>query len=87
MGHLRIARHQLRLWVQGVAATVTVAAEARESALIAWLREHDLHYRNVDRLPADLQARERYFLGNSLRGMIEYVDGLPAEEQQALAAG
>lgn len=87
MEHLRIAHGQLRLWVQGVAITAPVAAEEREAALIAWLREHDVHYRNVDRLPIDLQARERYFLGNSLRGMIEYVDSLPLPEQQALAAG
>jgi hypothetical protein len=37
--------------------------------------EHDEIFRNVTRLPPDIRARERYFLGNTLRGMIEYVDG------------
>jgi glyoxylase-like metal-dependent hydrolase (beta-lactamase superfamily II) len=84
--HLRIARDQLLLWVKGVAACVGVEAERREAALVAWLTEHDAQYRNVDRLPADIRARERYFLGNTLRGMTEYVNGLPEEERQALAA-
>jgi glyoxylase-like metal-dependent hydrolase (beta-lactamase superfamily II) len=83
--HLRIGRRQLLLWVRGVVETAAVEGAKRQEALVAWLLEHDEIYRNVTRLPADLQARERYFLGNTLRGMIEYVDALTAEERQALA--
>ncbi len=85
--HLRIARNQLLLWVKGVAATAAAEEPQREAALVEWLLEMDGQYRNVTRLPADIQARERYFLGNTLRGMMEYVDGLSAREREALAAG
>lgn len=79
--HLQIARSQLLLWVRGVAATLTVEEPLREAALVAWLLEHDVQYRNFTQLPPDIQARERYFLGNTLRGMSEYVDTLPASER------
>jgi glyoxylase-like metal-dependent hydrolase (beta-lactamase superfamily II) len=83
--YLRIARAQLDLWVRGVAATASTAPERREATIIAWLLAHDEHYRNVGQLPEDIRTRERYFLGNSLRGMIEYVDGLTAPERKKLA--
>jgi glyoxylase-like metal-dependent hydrolase (beta-lactamase superfamily II) len=83
--YLRIASEQLNLWVRGVAATVSIAPEEREEAIIAWLRPHDDYYRNVDQLPEDILVSERYFLGNSLRGMIEYVDGLTEIERKNLA--
>lgn len=83
--YLRIARSQLDLWVRGVAATAGVAQEEREAAIIAWLLAHDEWYRNVELLPEDIRARERYFLGNSLRGLIEYVDGLTVQERKNLA--
>jgi len=85
--HLRIGRDQLHLWLRGAALTCAVAKERREEVLFAWLQENDPVYRNIARLPADIYARERIFLGNTLRGMSEYVDGLTAEERQALMAG
>ena len=84
LDHLRIARQQLLLWVGGVAATLPVEEERREAALVEWLLARDPQYRNQSLLPADIQARERYFLGNTLRGMTEYVTALSAEERQAL---
>ena len=84
--YLRIARDQLNLWVCAVATTAATRQKDREAAIIAWLLAHDEHYRNVTRLPADIRARERYFLGNSLKGMIEYVDGLTPLERKNLAA-
>ncbi len=83
--HLQIGRRQLQLWVRGVAATAELKASWREEAIFQWLLEKDEVYRNVQQLPADIFKRERGFLGNTLRGMIEYVDGLPADERQALA--
>jgi glyoxylase-like metal-dependent hydrolase (beta-lactamase superfamily II) len=85
--HLRIARDQLFLWVRGVVETGSVEEERREEALVAWLMEWDPQFKNIHRLPADIQARERYFLGNTLRGMTEYVDGLSEGERQALVKG
>ena len=84
--YLRIAGSQLDLWVRGVAATAGVDPQDREGAIIAWLLVHDDNYCNVEQLPEDIRARERYFLGNSLRGMIEYVDGLSEVERKNLAA-
>lgn len=82
--HLRIARKQLLLWVRGVAETLPAPPAEREEALVAWLLERDAQYRNLTSLPRDIQARERYFLGNTLRGMTEYVEGLTDEERLAL---
>jgi glyoxylase-like metal-dependent hydrolase (beta-lactamase superfamily II) len=85
--HLRIARSQLLLWVKGIAALTTGEEREREAAFVAWLLEHDPQYRNVAQLPPDIRARERYFFGNTMRGMSEYVAGLSDEERQKLAAG
>jgi len=85
--HLRIGRDQLRLWVRGVASTAAVEESRREEAFFAWLLEHDGVYRNIEQLPPDIYARERIFLGNTLRGMSEYVEGLNEEERLALLAG
>ena len=87
LDHLRIARSQLQLWVRGVAATASVEASGRESALINWLLAHDEQYRNVSQLPPDIRARESYFFGNTLRGMSEYVAGLSIEERLKLVEG
>jgi hypothetical protein len=87
LDHLLIARKQLLLWVRGVAATAAVEEEQREAATVAWLLERDDQYRNVSRLPVDIKAREDYFLGNTLRGMMEYVDSLSDSERQELADG
>lgn len=85
--HLTIARDQLCLWVRGVALHCNLPASRREAAIVAWLRENDPVYRNVDQLPQDIRQREDYFLGNTLRGMIEYVEGVGEEGRLRLAAG
>lgn len=82
--HLRIGHKQLLLWVRGVAETLSLDGPGREEALFNWLLERDEIYRNISHLPPDIYARERIFLGNTLRGMIEYVEGLPDSERQVL---
>jgi glyoxylase-like metal-dependent hydrolase (beta-lactamase superfamily II) len=84
MEHLQIARRQLQLWVKGVAITAGIEDGRREGALIKWLLEHDSNYANFSLLPADIQVRERYFFGNTMRGMSEFVDGLSDEERYRL---
>jgi glyoxylase-like metal-dependent hydrolase (beta-lactamase superfamily II) len=84
--HLEIGKQQLQLWVRGAAATAGSSGEARVSAFYHWLLERDPHYARIDQLAPDLLAREREFLGNSLRGMAEYVNGLSEAERQTLAA-
>ncbi len=85
--YLQMARKQLLLWVRGVAETAGVEASRREEAFRAWLLERDECYKNVSKLPKDIQVRERNFFGNSFRGMAEYVDGLSPEKRQALVEG
>lgn len=87
LAHLRIARNQLQLWVRGVAITAGIEGEKREEALRAWLFEHDASYARFGTLPEDIRARERYFFGNTLRGMSEYVEGLSEEERYNLLVG
>jgi len=73
MEHLAIARDQLLLWVKGAAEVATAPEAEREKAFHGWLQEHDEHFRNISQLPEDIRVRERYFFGNSYRGMAEYV--------------
>ncbi len=87
LDHLRIARGQLELWVRGVALTAGLGESARAKVLFDWLLAHDPHFAHFHRLPADIQARERTFLGNTWRGMGEYVEGLPEEERRRIAEG
>ncbi len=83
--HLQIGRRQLLLWVRGVAETASAEPSQREEQISAWLMEKDEIYRNVLQLPSDILSREGYFLGNTLRGMIEYVDGLSEEERRKIS--
>ncbi len=85
--HLQIGHSQLLLWVRGVVETASVEPSQREERLSAWIMEHDEIYRNHVQLPPDIRARERYFLGNTLQGMIEYVDGLTEEERRKILDG
>jgi len=83
--HLRIGRRQLLLWVRGAVETASAEPSQKEERISAWLMEHDEIYRRITQLPPDIQSRERYFLGNTLRGMIEYVDGLTEEERRKIS--
>ena len=85
--HLQTGREQLWLWLRGVAATATVVEAAREAALFAWLQQRDPVYRNIHQLPQDILERERIFLGNTLRGMSDYLESLDADARLALAVG
>lgn len=84
--YLRIGRKQFTLWVRGVAETLSVPEAEREQALFEWLQQHDENYRNITQLPPDIFARERYFLGNTRRGMQEYVEGLTEEERREIVS-
>ena len=74
MEYLEIGRNQLLLWVKGVE---TVAAqgmdEGMEDRLFDWLVDHDPVYRRINQLPPAVFARERYFLKNSMNGMLGYL--------------
>lgn len=82
--YLKIGRQQLILWVQAVAATVACDQKTRQQTIYDWLIGHDEVFKRIEQLDADLYARERHFMGNSLRGMIDYFDHLTPEQQRTL---
>lgn len=74
--YLKIGRDQLNLWVKGVKVIEGggVGSDAQiEERLFEWLLEHDSNYRRIKELTPDVYARERYFLGNTMRGMSGYL--------------
>ena len=82
--YLKIGLNQLKLWVKGIAELFDKDGEIQEDKIYLWLQKHDKNYRNQEQLAPDIRARERFFLGNSIRGMSEYVENLPAEERRRL---
>jgi glyoxylase-like metal-dependent hydrolase (beta-lactamase superfamily II) len=74
--YLQIGRDQLNLWVEGVKKTGSGEDDKAEERLFAWLLEHDMNYRRIKELAPDIYARERYFLGNTMRGMSGYLESL-----------
>ena len=77
--YLKTSREQLKLWVKGVQQHIDLPKEQFKDSMIDWLLRNDCHYRLIGKLPHDIQARENYFLDNSLRGMRDYVISLAAE--------
>ena len=72
--YLEIGRRQLKLWVEGVAENCLGREdEEAEERLFNWLLEHDPNYRLIRELPPAVFNRERYFLGNTMRGMLGYL--------------
>jgi len=84
--HLKIGKDQLLLWVRGAAVTEGLQAEARVDAFYTWLIEHDPNFALIDQLAPDQLAREREFIGNSLRGMAEYAASLSDAQRLTLVA-
>jgi len=82
--YLNIAAKQLKLWVKGVVELADSNTDFSEYEFMDWLLRNDPNFANFGRLAADLQARERYFFGNSLRGMKEYVEQLSAGQRRML---
>lgn len=74
MDYLEIGRDQLELWVRGVAAVAMAGDAEAEERLFKWLLEHDSSYARIKELDPATYARERYFLGNTMRGMIGYLE-------------
>lgn len=86
LSHLKIGKKQLLLWVKGAVASAHLEGSERVQTFYDWLIEHDENFALIDQLPADLLQRECEFIGNSLRGMAEYIAGLSEEKRRLLAA-
>lgn len=74
MEYLEIGQKQLLLWVEGVkTAAAQGVDEGMENRLFDWLIEHDPVYRRINQLSPPVFARERYFLKNTMNGMLGYL--------------
>jgi hypothetical protein len=82
--YLQIAIGQLKLWVKGIALLTDGNKNPSEQEILDWLLQHDEYYCNQEQLDADIRTRELYFLGNSIRGMSDYVSNLTVEERRKL---
>ncbi len=88
---LNIAEQQLHLWVKGVIEHMehgedSGAGEDFISAMYNWLLRHDPQFAHIEALPADMQQRERYFLGNSIKGMREYSARIDKTQRREIVA-
>ena len=71
---LHIHRRQLQFWEQLLRAEKDkFNAAERDSKCLELLVREDRLMRNFDQLPADIQAREKYFLTNSINGYLGYI--------------
>jgi len=68
---LSAARRQLKLWVDVVRSHPD---DPNNEAIIAELLEKDPVYARLDRLPPQVQQRERYFTENTITGIRQYAE-------------
>lgn len=74
---LHIHRRQLQLWEQLLRAEKNKFDETeRDSQCLEILLREDNLIGTFDRLPVDIQAREKYFLKNSINGYLGYLDSV-----------
>ena len=69
------AREQLLLWTELIKGQSPREGENWENKVIEKLMEKDKKFSNFQYLEKDIQKRERYFLTNSLNGIMEYLIG------------
>ncbi|HSH71055.1 MAG TPA: MBL fold metallo-hydrolase [Deferrisomatales bacterium] len=68
------ARDQLDHWVAVARRHLEAGSAPWEEAVVAELLATDPLFGRLRTLPPDIQARERYFTGNALQGMREYLE-------------
>ena len=72
---LRIHRRQLQFWEQLLREIANRFAQAdRVSGCLEQLLQEDKLMATFDQLPPDIQAREKYFLQNSITGYLGFID-------------
>jgi glyoxylase-like metal-dependent hydrolase (beta-lactamase superfamily II) len=76
-GWLQAARDQLVRWVDTIRSLGAQSRDGLEQRLFDTLMRTDPLYGNWPALDTDIQQRERHFLGNTLDGMLGYIDSTP----------
>jgi glyoxylase-like metal-dependent hydrolase (beta-lactamase superfamily II) len=64
---------QLDLWLTAIQKHELAQGKKAEEAVFAWLLDNDPLFCGFSALPPDIQTRERFFVGNSIRGMGRYL--------------
>jgi glyoxylase-like metal-dependent hydrolase (beta-lactamase superfamily II) len=64
---------QLNLWLTAVEKHGLAQGVPAEEDVFVWLLYNDPLFCSFSALPPDIQARERFFVGNSIRGMGRYL--------------
>ena len=73
MSAMKNARDQLILWTETIGEELVKGDQDLESRIIAVLKTRDPIFANLALADPDIRLREDYFVGNSIRGMLEYV--------------
>lgn len=67
------ARMQLRLWIEIIRNQLQKGHQRLIDRTIEILKIEDSAFANIKYMPEDIQQRELYFVGNSIKGMSEYL--------------
>ncbi|MGM0415650.1 MAG: MBL fold metallo-hydrolase [Thermodesulfobacteriota bacterium] len=91
MHWLKCAEHQLYLWVKGIIEHMEEGGDSGEgetlkSSMYSWLLKYDSLFARIESMPADIMQRERYFFGNSINGMSEYVARIDKTQRREISA-
>ncbi len=71
---MKSARQQLILWTETVREELFQGPENLKARVIRTLKSKDPTFANLELVDPDIRIREEYFIGNSIRGMQEYVE-------------
>lgn len=72
---VKAAREQIILWVETVGEQIAEGDRNWEEKTIMALMKKDQVFANYQYLEDDLQSREDYFIGNSIKGIKQYLEG------------
>ncbi|MBS3756544.1 MAG: MBL fold metallo-hydrolase [Desulfobacterales bacterium] len=67
---LDLARTQLRLWVEVIRSH---AQSPNMQSIVSDLKANDPVFARVDELPEPIYTREQYYINNSVRGILRYI--------------
>lgn len=70
---LHAARNQLLLWVETAKQELAKGTDHLNQRVLVALREKDTLISGFGSLEPDVKKREEYFLGNSIKGMIQFL--------------
>lgn len=69
---LALAGSQLKLWIDRIGEHLE---NPDMDAIITDLAAHDARFARIHQLPSGMQERERFFVKNSIRGILDYLEG------------